>query len=966
MLQRRLAEESAERDAVRVALQRVSRTIDFYRQRLLAFAGRPGGPEVALANVHRVREIVQSMEAEARGMPITEQTVLQEKQGSSPRQGYDVLRQALEEAQRRCESLNCDMVHQAEANEELVDALGTVKDANKRLLEQIRFQTDEICQLQQQRIGDEERMDHVSRKHQADHESFRQNLQRQLVSIRGAAGEEYSACERRLVDKLRYLRTRIEIISQDTGRLYQEQQRLRMDVMTMVDAMQAQLRSAERDVSARSVDHIEAGAKRSALLDEGINDLEAKLSSERELRHNEGLNWGHRHATTSSDKEDVQARHARDTSHMSSQLQALERTLASERHAWESERPRLERLLDESQQARFANQTENDNLQRNLVRLETAKGAIDVEIGTKEQTFADLRRQVRESDDALAAAVSGNEHLRAQMEEQRLRFQEKNEADLTEARKLFEQKLSDARNAQDADISASSRQLQAMEELMQRDEEALQALRAQIGIIGSESESMSRDIAMWHSQHDGTKASRSSVEKELAEARQTFSGERLKLQASIDRLLGQTQATEDEVWRTREQLDEFRRVAVTRETEQVTRSGAADVVVRDSQEQLAEFKRRLLDLVEMRARVEGEISSERQRSLEVQATLEQELDARKKVAAEDRKRLSDALALEQRATEQAKLELERDKDSSMAALRRVQEESRSKLGAAERERARVEETCRAETIGATESVAQQQKYTDALEQDLNRLRYLTTESESNLAWVRQELDREERESRLVLRQSDDSVRVIAEGLEKAMREDTALSRQIEETEKRHEQEMSRLAKEIDLVRRAAATEVAENDVRIHRARADMENELRSTDDRIRKVISSERMQEEALERENSQLKGIISEQSATSGGYSNIHNKLETHIQRLQRHTEDLRRDIHSSGVYTSTGNRDAMPTRSPQRSSSVPVAPMSPARATLTSPMSPPRGGDTMLSATSPKFNNWVRPGESGISGTF
>jgi len=733
----------------------------------------------------------------------------------------------------------------------------------------------------------------------------------------------------------------------------------------MVDAMQAQLRSAERDVSARSNDHLEAGAKRSAALDEGINDLERKLNEERELRNSEGLNWSHRLASLASDKEDVQARLTRDTHDLSVRMQALERTLASERHSWESERPRLERYLDDSTQKRLAHQSENDQLQINMVRLETAKGAMDVEVSTKEQSVGDLRRQIRESDDALAAAVSGNEHLRAQMEEQRRRHQEKNETDLTEARNNYEQKLLDARNAQDADIAASHRQLQQMEETMQRDEEAASSMRTQIGTVTSESDSMNRDSSMWRSQHDATKAGRSGVEKDLAEARQTFSAERLKLQAFIDKLQGQTQAAEDEIWRTREQLDEFRRVAVTRETEQVTRSGAADVVVRDSQEQLADLKRRLLDIVEMRTRAESEAVAQRSSALERQALLEQEFESKKRSVTEERKRFGDALTLEQRATEQAKSELARDKDSSMAALRRVQEESRTKLGVAERERVRVEETCRAETAGASESVAQQQKYTDALEQDLNRLRYLTTESESNLGWVRQEHDREDRESKLMLRELENGLRIVVDGLDKAMREDIALTRQIEETEKRHGEEMGRLAKELEVVRRASASELEETNVKIQRARAEMENDLRGADDRIRKVLSSERAQEEALGRENSALKGIIADQSATSSGYTNLHSKLETHIQRLQRHTEDLRRDIHSSGSYDARNRVGSLPPtaadlfvpRSPQRKHS----PLSPARA-----KSPHQVGDSMMSTMSPKFTYGMRAGESGISGTF
>lgn len=72
--------------------------------------------------------------------------------------------------------------------------------------------------------------------------------------------------------------------------------------------------------------------------------------------------------------------------------------------------------------------------------------------------------------------------------------------------------------------------------------------------------------------------------------------------------------------------------------------------------------------------------------------------------------MAEQLSIEHRSTEQAKEQLHREKETSVQMLRRVQEESRSKLGSATAERVRIEETCRAETTGFTESVAQQQKY----------------------------------------------------------------------------------------------------------------------------------------------------------------------------------------------------------------------------------------------------------------
>lgn len=207
-------------------------------------------------------------------------------------------------------------------------------------------------------------------------------------------------------------------------------------------------------------------------------------------------------------------------------------------------------------------------------------------------------------------------------------------------------------------------------------------------------------------------------------------------------------------------------------------------------------------------------------------------------------------------------------------------------------------------------MAQQQKYTDALEHDLNRLRYLLTESEANLGWVRQELDREERESAQSLRQLEKESSANALELEKAVQSENDLIRQVEETNQRSQQEQSRLLKELEAIRQAALAEQAESEAKLSRARADLELDIRVTEERQR-GFNVEKFQEEALERENSQLKSFLAEQNATAGGLSQLHNKLESHIQRLQRHTEDLRRDIHSSGATappaltsTATGSR--------------------------------------------------------------
>ena len=114
-------------------------------------------------------------------------------QPGSPTKGYGVMRHSLDDAQRRCENLNCDMAVQAEANDELVDALASVKEANKALLEQIRGQSEEIAQVTMLRVGDEERLQQSGRRHREDGEGLRQQAQQKAAAIREAADVQQAA-----------------------------------------------------------------------------------------------------------------------------------------------------------------------------------------------------------------------------------------------------------------------------------------------------------------------------------------------------------------------------------------------------------------------------------------------------------------------------------------------------------------------------------------------------------------------------------------------------------------------------------------------------------------------------------------------------------------------------------------------------------------------------------------------------
>merc|ERR1719258_229039 len=138
-----------------------------------------------------------------------------------PGRTYEVLRKSLQEAQKRCDSLNNDMMRQNEANDELMATLNTVKDSNRRLLDQIRQQTDEIQNLTQQRVLDEEAMENLRWQHQSDVDQAKQEAHRDMLALKDKADERVDIIKGYYEDKLRHLKTRMEIAKQEISGLRQ-------------------------------------------------------------------------------------------------------------------------------------------------------------------------------------------------------------------------------------------------------------------------------------------------------------------------------------------------------------------------------------------------------------------------------------------------------------------------------------------------------------------------------------------------------------------------------------------------------------------------------------------------------------------------------------------------------------------------------------------------------------------------
>jgi hypothetical protein len=302
---------------------------------------------------------------------------------------------------------------------------------------------------------------------------------------------------------------------------------------------------------------------------------------------------------------------------------------------------------------------------------------------------------------------------------------------------------------------------------------------------------------MWKAQVESAKANRDVHEKDHYEGKHLFHGQRLKLQAGADQMTALSNAREEESRKMTQELQDLRRSSMASETERATQHAAATNVLKESQDAIHEAKMRLKDLGDHHSRFASEHVGGRDRMLESHKTLERSIDQQAKLMDEERRRMVEHLEAERRTGEQLRGELNRERDITSSQLRKMHEDSRSKLVGVEKERARIQEASRAEVQQATQVVAEQQKQIKVLEHDLVRLQALQGESESNAHWVRQEYGHHDRETGTSLLRLEDEVRASHDKLEGARQEEHSLNQHLEAQRQRNEQERLHLRRTLD-------------------------------------------------------------------------------------------------------------------------------------------------------------------------
>lgn len=922
MLQRRLGAEVADREACQFAVIRIRRSVGFFRQQLQAMTESCSTFDPMM---RQLRELAEALEEEVRSAaagagalvdlgPLSSSPSLGAIDGSrssalrgpatSPNRGsYELMRQSLQDAQRRCENLNAELLKQTEVNGELVSSIRAARDETRRLTEQVRQQSEAVAVLSQQRAIAEGRLDDLRKRHRLEEDLREQDAQRRLTSVQEGADARCLELQR----QMRATRARVEKVWLDFGRLRAEH----VDQKQVAGALLEAMRQVTHQTERRIMQRLEAFMKRQLELQlsssDTAHDFEVRVLAEHEMRINEVASWSQRHALLAAENDDLKARLIRDVSQLASQLQALERSREEERRKSSEQRAQLHQQAEGFAQRCTELEASNEQLQFGLVRNEAKRVAFEQEHREGIEVIAGLRSQLRDSEEALSTTVSGKDALREQVEllkeqltaaiDERRRLTDLGDAAVASCRDTYERRLT-------LSIEEGRIELACMGERLRIAEAELERNRTWGAAAAEDAALLRRDFESAKVEVQDARSVRERLELELERSRQKFhDGQALLLsavarleqqhacfegeaQATVERLEQQRDSFEGEAQIMQVRLFETSREWADREAHQAALAKALEARISDRDALVEEFDRKL-------SKVSAEVIAHQQRATELQETLNrvsQDATRDRLRLEEERRRLEDAVTNQALTSRENQQQYERWRESHMVSLRETQEVAAVRAALLDK----TQHGLCSELDEARRSLAVASERLEETEQDLRAARQMLSESQSNAGLAMQERERGEREvSNLRLQFQE-----VSSALQTAMRNEVMLTQKLEDASVRYTQERHGYERERDELRTLGDLTVAKQEHCLDRLKVEYESELRSLESSRAVELERERSNSETVAMENEQLRRFLAEQRRNSTlGMSSLQGQLESHILRLQQHTDELRGDLRAAST---------------------------------------------------------------------
>lgn len=811
---------------------------------------------------------------------------------------YNKLRQSLSLSQKKSQALNEDMMRLANDNEELLSAMQTVKATNRRLIDKIQSQNEEVGRLTRQRLDDEQRFEDLRQTQEAEKTKWVQEMEQQLRAAEGEAEAAYQARRKHLVEKLTRVKEGLRSASTKLAGLRSMQSTVLTDVKASCASFKDDLLiRLGQELQDRVRAQCESDAQHVDELEDDAHAMRAKLHIETQTRKEEGEAWEARDRELVADNQKLAAQAAEEHGKIRAEIETAHSTREMEARAGEQERmERAERLRELVVEAaslgtklRGAHGT-MEELQAQCARAEAERQRLDGE------THA-VSESLRKSDEALDRALENNENLRDQMEQQRADAQEGCDSAIRECMHRFETEVTQLKSQQQQEIQTLADQVAELEQgTAARAAEVVQ-MRFAVDRRKAECESLQADSTLWKTQEALAERLRNEVERELGELREEWAKRIKALNDEQAEHAKKHMEMEGELQGSRDAFADFNCHMELRASQTRAYAQSVEEKVTEVEDELATVKQALTERAAALAAVRSEASAKAAVAVEARHALEGRLQALAREAADVRDRLVSENATERQRAAAAKHEHEEMMQRSEQHFQLAQAEPSEKIGHLDRAIGELREVHEADGQQVELALEQNRKQIQARQAELAAAQQSLQETEQKLKAETDAMREARAKHSQELAALEDQLKGHKVKHEQSKEGERKMVAQLEQTQRTNSSEQARLTQELSDLMKLQEQQSSEADMCLETSRKQRENEMAVLQGRLSAEIESQDRALADAEGDNMRLQrlvGDLREISSTPGPVTNTRSEVRDMLGRMQRRTDQLRRGLHS------------------------------------------------------------------------
>eukprot|EP00927_Polykrikos_kofoidii_P059930 TRINITY_DN55019_c0_g1_i1.p1 TRINITY_DN55019_c0_g1~~TRINITY_DN55019_c0_g1_i1.p1 ORF type:complete len:888 (+),score=172.99 TRINITY_DN55019_c0_g1_i1:122-2785(+) len=777
---------------------------------------------------------------------------------ADPSQSYDALRHSLDTSQKRCAVLNEDMLRMADANEDLMSTMHAVKSTNRRYVDQIQAQSDDLAKLTQSRLANEEQIEELTEAHKAKADRWRSEAVQRVKTAESDGEAAVHERRRHLVGKLVDMRAGLRSLATGLAEL----RTVQISAATEVKVSLADWRTSVLDRLGRQLLERLTRRRREeeallSQLDDDAHAQAAKLGVERETRQRETKHWQERDRELSGENRHVAVIADGEMARLRAEIESAE--MAREAEAAKAEQEHRDRA-DRSRDLAVQTATLAVSLETKRSRvgvLENRCKRLEAECQQLEETWRAAIMALKESDSLLDEAVSKNEALRRHMEDQRLEAQRLGDESVRSCHDKFETSLVQLKQEKHDSVSNILSKVSDGGQELSVLSAKLARLHLEVERRRAERTRLQRDCALWRAQEELATRLRAEVERELADGRNAWNRHLSSLREQQESLVAKQMEMDGELRETKDGFAAYKHAGELRAANTRKHLTLVEAKFQEADGALVLAKRDLHDQVVALASIKSEASAQHASDVEKQHALEKRVNRMVQETTEMKDSLTSEAMEESQRAQRAQKECEELHQRGDLSFQEARVGPIAQIAKLEQALEDLRENQRVEKEQETQKIQSIGDKANTLEADLLTAQELLNETEKQLEAETLSLRQARAEHTSAVEKTKQDSVAIKEKASFAQDKQDKLVAELDDVHRATAADRARHQRELNDLERAEDRQAREFEARIAAERRQREMELASVDERLRAEIDRQQSALEAAEVENRRLRRLV-------------------------------------------------------------------------------------------------------------